>query len=102
MYLRRYQCCNAVCLRLLDCLISTVLLIQVLIFQVEPVHMLNATMCAITRTICAIVENYQTDEGIKIPAVLKCHMPPGLDDFVKYVKPAVQDPSLKKTKSKPK
>ena len=64
--------------------------------------MLNATMCAITRTICAIVENYQTDEGIKIPAVLKCHMPPGLDDFVKYVKPAVQDPSLKKTKSKPK
>ncbi|CAI8034420.1 Serine--tRNA ligase, cytoplasmic [Geodia barretti] len=56
--------------------------------QIEPVHMLNATMCAITRTICAIVENYQTDEGISIPTALKNFMPPGLDDFVKFVKSA--------------
>ena len=30
--------------------------------------MLNATMCATTRTICAILENYQTDKGIIVPA----------------------------------
>ncbi len=37
--------------------------------------MLNATMCATTRTICAILENYQTDDGILIPEALKPLMP---------------------------
>ncbi len=37
--------------------------------------MLNATMCATTRTICAILENYQTDDGILVPEVLKPWMP---------------------------
>jgi len=41
----------------------------------EYVHMLNATMCATTRTICAILENYQTEEGIRVPEVLKPLMP---------------------------
>ena len=40
--------------------------------------MLNATMCATTRTICAILENYQTDDGILIPEVLKQFMPKSL------------------------
>ena len=31
--------------------------------ETEYVHMLNATMCATTRVICAILENYQTPEG---------------------------------------
>ncbi len=39
--------------------------------------MLNATMCATTRVICAILENYQTDDGILIPKVLQCYMPEG-------------------------
>lgn len=61
--------------------------------------MLNATMCAITRTICAIVENYQTEEGVCIPPALKPYMPPGLNEFVKYVKPApIDEPSSKKQK----
>jgi seryl-tRNA synthetase len=34
------------------------------------VHMLNSTLCATTRTICAILENYQTEEGIRVPDVL--------------------------------
>jgi seryl-tRNA synthetase len=34
------------------------------------VHMLNSTLCAITRTLCVICETYQTDKGIKIPEVL--------------------------------
>jgi seryl-tRNA synthetase len=40
--------------------------------------MLNATMCATTRTICAILENYQTDDGILVPEVLKTLMPKSL------------------------
>ena len=35
------------------------------------VHMLNSTLCATGRGMCAIVENYQTPEGIKIPEVLQ-------------------------------
>lgn len=68
--------------------------------QAEPVHMLNATMCAITRTICAIVENYQTEEGILIPPALKTYMPPGLDEFVKFVKPAPIDETMSKKQKK--
>lgn len=39
--------------------------------------MLNATMCATTRVMCAILENYQTEEGIVIPEMLQPFMPPG-------------------------
>ncbi len=44
-------------------------------FQVEYVHMLNATMCATTRVICAILENYQTTDGIIVPEALREFMP---------------------------
>lgn len=40
----------------------------------EYVHMLNGTLCATTRAICAILENYQTPEGIVIPEVLRPYM----------------------------
>ena len=39
--------------------------------------MLNATMCATTRVICAILENYQTEDGIIVPEPLKKYMPKG-------------------------
>lgn len=39
--------------------------------------MLNATMCATTRVMCAILENYQTEEGVVIPEKLREFMPPG-------------------------
>jgi len=38
------------------------------------VHMLNSTLCATTRTICAILENYQTEKGVKVPEVLQKYM----------------------------
>ena len=41
------------------------------------VHMLNATMCATTRVICAILEIYQTETGVKVPEALRPFMPPG-------------------------
>ncbi|NXD88555.1 SYSC protein, partial [Halcyon senegalensis] len=46
--------------------------------KVEFVHMLNATMCATTRTICAILENHQTHEGVRVPEKLRDFMPPGM------------------------
>ena len=62
--------------------------------------MLNATMCASTRTICCILENYQTEEGIRIPKVLQPFMPKQLD-FIKFVKPApIDEEPKKKGKSK--
>jgi len=38
------------------------------------VHMLNSTLCATTRTICAIMENYQTPEGVEVPEVLQPYL----------------------------
>jgi len=35
------------------------------------VHMLNSTLCATTRTMCAIVENNQTPTGINVPPALQ-------------------------------
>ena len=46
------------------------------------VHMLNGTMCATTRTMCCILENYQTAEGVTIPEVLRPYM--GGLDFIPY------------------
>lgn len=40
----------------------------------EYCHMLNGTLCAVTRTMCCICENYQTEEGIIIPEVLRPYM----------------------------
>ncbi|KAM4701344.1 serine--tRNA ligase, cytoplasmic [Discoglossus pictus] len=68
--------------------------------KVDFVHMLNATMCATTRTICAILENYQTDEGIIVPEKLRDFMPPGLKEIIKFVKPAPIDQELSKKQKK--
>jgi seryl-tRNA synthetase len=43
--------------------------------KIEPVHMNDATVVAIGRTLIAIIENYQQADGsIKIPEVLKKYM----------------------------
>ncbi|ABW98209.1 sys1 (nucleomorph) [Hemiselmis andersenii] len=34
-------------------------------------HMLNSTLCATTRVICCILENFQTESGIIIPSILR-------------------------------
>ena len=49
--------------------------------------MLNATLCATERTMCCIVENYQTEEGVRIPKVLQPFM--GGKEFIPYNKNAV-------------
>ena len=46
------------------------------------VHMLNSTLCALTRTLCCILENYQTEEGVAIPSPLISLM--GGIDFIPF------------------
>jgi len=55
--------------------------------QVEYVHMLNGTLSAISRTICAILEVHQTPEGIVVPEALKPFMPARYQQVIPYVAP---------------
>ncbi|KAL9656281.1 hypothetical protein ABK040_007894 [Willaertia magna] len=47
-------------------------------------HMLNSTLTATSRTLCCIVENYQTKDGVKVPEVLQPYM--GGIKFIPYKK----------------
>jgi hypothetical protein len=59
------------------------------------VHMLNSTLCATERALCCILENYQTDKGIKVPTVLQPFLSPFLSkdepNLIPFVR-AVQAP----------
>jgi len=52
--------------------------------EAKYVHMLNATMCAVTRMICVILENYQTKDGIKVPSALQKYMPKRYKEIIQY------------------
>jgi len=47
-------------------------------------HMLNSTLCANTRTLCCLVECYQTTNGIVVPEVLRPFM--NDIDFIPFAK----------------
>lgn len=66
----------------------------------DYVHMLNATMCAVTRVICAILEVHQTETGIKIPKVLSKFMPSKYEEEIPFVKPAPIDEAETKKQKK--
>jgi len=68
--------------------------------RAEYVHMLNGTMAATTRVICAILENYQTDEGVLIPEALKGLMPIQYKEVIPYVKEAPIFEEMKKAEQK--
>jgi len=55
----------------------------------QYVHMLNSTLTATERTICGILENYQTPKGIRIPKVLLPYILPFYgqleDDIIPFV-----------------
>ena len=59
--------------------------------------MLNATMCATTRAICAVLENYQQEDGVQIPEVLTKYLPKKFH-FLKFVNPAPIDEMKSKEK----
>ena len=50
--------------------------------QTPFVHLLNGTLCATERTMCCIMENYQTPEGLRIPKVLQPFV--GGVEFIPY------------------
>lgn len=62
------------------------------------VHCLNSTLSATERTLCCILENYQTEDGLKIPEVLRKYIP-GEPEFIPFVKDLPKNStSLKKKK----
>ncbi|KAJ1492355.1 hypothetical protein T484DRAFT_1771695 [Baffinella frigidus] len=73
---------------------------EVFLYQVgsnikQYVHMLNSTLTATERTLCCLVENYQTEEGMNVPEVLQPFM--GGKKFIPFVK-AKPEPSKPKGK----
>jgi seryl-tRNA synthetase len=62
--------------------------------------MLNATLCATERTMCCVLENNQTAEGVKIPLALQPFM--GGITFIPYNKRATEQFMEKKAKEEAK
>ena len=62
------------------------------------VHMLNSTMCASTRAVCVVLENYQTDDGVVVPEVLRQYMPEKYREFIPFTKAAPVDEEAEKKK----
>ncbi|KZZ90030.1 seryl-tRNA synthetase [Ascosphaera apis ARSEF 7405] len=65
------------------------------------VHALNATLCATERTLCCIMENYQTEEGMRVPEVLRKYIP-GNPEIIPFTKELPKDTTSAKTKGKSK
>ncbi|KAI0913827.1 seryl-tRNA synthetase [Ustulina deusta] len=58
-------------------------------------HALNATLCATERTLCCVLENYQTPEGFVVPEVLRKYIP-GQLDFLPYTKDLTKEIPIRK------
>lgn len=63
------------------------------------VHALNSTLCATERALCCVLENYQTEDGIVVPEVLRKYIP-GQPEFLPYTKELPKDSTSLKAKSK--
>jgi len=68
----------------------------------EYCHMLNATMCAVTRVICVLLEMNQTETGIKVPEALKMYMPEKYKEEIPFIAPAPIDEAESKKAKKQK
>merc|ERR550517_2476457 len=65
----------------------------------EYCHMLNATMCAVTRVICVLLEMNQTETGITVPEALKVYMPEKYKEEIPFVNKApIDEAETKKAK----
>uniref|UniRef100_A0A2P2JQ32 serine--tRNA ligase n=1 Tax=Rhizophora mucronata TaxID=61149 RepID=A0A2P2JQ32_RHIMU len=62
----------------------------------QYVHMLNSTLTATERTICCILENYQSQNGVEIPEPLRPYM--GGKSFLPFQTNATPDAKGKKSK----
>ncbi|KAL9045533.1 MAG: hypothetical protein Q9206_007277 [Seirophora lacunosa] len=70
---------------------------------IEPkkkyVHALNSTLCATERALCCILENYQTESGLKVPEVLRKYIP-GAPEFIEYTKELPRDTTSQRARGK--
>ncbi|KAJ4822825.1 hypothetical protein Tsubulata_015827 [Turnera subulata] len=63
----------------------------------QYVHLLNSTLTATERTLCCILENYQKEDGVVIPEVLRKYV--GGRDFLPFQTPPAADNKGKKSKA---
>jgi len=63
------------------------------------VHALNSTLCATERALCCILENYQEENGVRVPEVLRKYIP-GAPDFIHYTKELPKESTSQRAKSK--
>ncbi|XBW35434.1 hypothetical protein QEN19_001000 [Hanseniaspora menglaensis] len=61
------------------------------------VHCLNSTLSATERALCCILENYQTEDGLKVPEVLRKYIP-GEPEFIPFVKELPKNSTSNKKK----
>lgn len=54
-------------------------------FQKSYVHALNSTLCATERALCCVLENWQQEDGLVVPPVLRKYIP-GQPEFLPYTK----------------
>ncbi|CAL5433933.1 unnamed protein product [Camellia sinensis] len=62
----------------------------------QVVHLLNSTLTATERTMCRILENYQREDGVEIPEVLREYM--GGKTFLPFQIAPVKEAKGKKIK----
>jgi seryl-tRNA synthetase len=53
-------------------------------------HALNATLCATERALCCVLENYQVEDGIIVPEVLRKYIP-GQPEHLPYTRALPKD-----------
>ncbi|PHU10101.1 Serine--tRNA ligase [Capsicum chinense] len=63
----------------------------------QYVHLLNSTLTATERTICCILENYQREDGVEIPEVLRPYM--GGKTFMPFQAPPAKEAKGNKAKA---
>lgn len=68
-------------------------------FQKTYTHALNSTLCATERALCCVLENYQTEDGLNVPEVLRKYIP-GQPEFLPYTKELPKDSTSLKAKGK--
>ncbi|KAI0019622.1 hypothetical protein F4780DRAFT_745772 [Xylariomycetidae sp. FL0641] len=63
------------------------------------VHALNSTLTATERALCCILENYQTEDGLRVPEPLRKYLP-GAPDFIPFTKELPKNSTSEKEKAK--
>ncbi|KAG8623954.1 hypothetical protein KVT40_008930 [Elsinoe batatas] len=66
-------------------------------YQKTYTHALNCTLCATERALCCVLENYQREDGIEVPEVLRKYIP-GQPEFLPYTKELPKDSTSLKAK----